>query len=339
MRRPVLTALALTALLAPMATADAASWAPSFGRVAGSDRYGTAAATAPLPNYDGVVFVASGMDYPDALAAGPAAAAMRGPVLLVPRTGTIPSVVVRKLEELDPDVIVIMGGTGAIDSGVERQLKKYAPLVDRVVGANRFDTAAQAADFTVEVDDTGAPTYPYTAVIASGSTFADALAGAAGAARQGAPLLLTAPTRLPAETAAVLEEFQPRYVKLLGGPAVISTDVEAHVRALLPDAEVKRLAGSDRYATAVQVARGLVWNGEPGNATAVVLVNGSNFPDALAAAPLAAQSAAPVLLTKRGCAPTATVAEVQLQQPDNVIGVGGTGVLSDAALHLKACAS
>jgi hypothetical protein len=30
---------------------------------------------------------------------------------------------------------------------------------------------------------------------------------------------------------------------------------------------------------------------------------------------------------------------VQLQQPDNVIGVGGTGVLSDAALHLKACAS
>ena len=339
MRRPTLTALALVALLAPAAVADAATWSPGYSRFAGADRYATAVEASKLPNYDGVVFVASGTNFPDALAAGPAAAATHGPVLLVPRTGTLPTVVSRRLKELAPDVIVVMGGTGAIDSGVERQLRAYAPLVDRVDGANRYDTAAQAADFTVEVNDAGEPTYPFTVALASGNTFADALAGGAGAAWQKGPLLLTSPTKLPTETASVLTEFQPRYLKILGGTAAVSAEVEQQVRALLPNTEVKRLAGKDRYTTAVAVSREMVLNGTPGNAVGIVMVNGSNFPDALAAAPLAAQHGAPILLSKRECAPTATVAEVQLQRPDTLWAVGGTGVLSDAALHLKACAS
>jgi len=73
--------LVLVDAVAPSAGADIGP------RVAGADRYGTAAAiskssfAAGLP----VAFVVTGGAFPDALAAGPSAAHLKGPVLLTAR--------------------------------------------------------------------------------------------------------------------------------------------------------------------------------------------------------------------------------------------------------------
>lgn len=59
--------------------------APDAVRVAGENRYDTAVALSQrsFPNGAPIVFVASGLDFADALTAAPAAAAAGGPLLLV----------------------------------------------------------------------------------------------------------------------------------------------------------------------------------------------------------------------------------------------------------------
>jgi hypothetical protein len=87
---------------------------PGVRRLSGADRYATAAAivadsfpTGPVP----VVFIATGETYADALAGGPAADALGGPVLPVAEAG-IPAPILAELDRLDPASIVILGGAG-----------------------------------------------------------------------------------------------------------------------------------------------------------------------------------------------------------------------------------
>ncbi|WP_232500085.1 cell wall-binding repeat-containing protein, partial [Agromyces humatus] len=72
----------------------------------------------------GKVFIASGANFPDALAGAAVAGSADAPVLLVPGT-TIPTAVKAELERLDGKQIVVLGGTGAVSAGIARQLSEY----------------------------------------------------------------------------------------------------------------------------------------------------------------------------------------------------------------------
>ncbi len=93
-------------------------------RLGGADRYATAVevskATFPSGNVP-VVYIATGLNFPDALAGAPAAALAGGPLLLV-APDAIPSVVATELGRLKPERIVILGSTGVVSSGVAAAL-------------------------------------------------------------------------------------------------------------------------------------------------------------------------------------------------------------------------
>jgi hypothetical protein len=105
------------------------------GIVLVSQRAGAASSTP-------VVYVATGENFPDALGAGPAAAMVKGPILLV-QSDAIPSATAAELVRLSPGKIVIVGGTAVVSASVEAALGAYASTVERVAGANRYETAAQ----------------------------------------------------------------------------------------------------------------------------------------------------------------------------------------------------
>jgi len=86
---------------------------------------------------------------------------------------------------------------------------------------------------------------------------------------------------------------------------------------------VTRLAGSDRFGTAVAVSKAEF---PTGGAGAVVLARGDDYPDALVGAPLAAAKNAPLLLTAGASLPAATLAEIQrvLAPGGPVYVLGGT---------------
>lgn len=164
-------------------------------RLAGADRYATAAAVASAwPGEVARVFVATGTDFPDALAAVPAAAG-DGPVLLA-RPQQAPAVTRRAVEALAPDEIVLLGGRAALSDGVEETLAGLAPT-RRLAGDDRYATAAAVA-----TDRTAFAAPPYV-FVTTGSAFADALVAGVAAVRMGSPLLLADPGRTHALRDAV----------------------------------------------------------------------------------------------------------------------------------------
>jgi putative cell wall-binding protein len=91
-------------------------------RLAGADRYATAAAVSAGSFLSADrVYVATGRNFPDALAAAAAAGAAHGSVLLV-EPDRIPAATSAELQRLQPSTIVIAGGSGVVSSGVEQQL-------------------------------------------------------------------------------------------------------------------------------------------------------------------------------------------------------------------------
>lgn len=89
-------------------------------RVAGSNRYGTAASVsgATFDERIDTVFIASGEDFPDALAATPAAGMLGSPLLLI-ESDHLPSRVAQELCRLQPRRIVLVGGAAALSESVE----------------------------------------------------------------------------------------------------------------------------------------------------------------------------------------------------------------------------
>ncbi|MDP2623706.1 MAG: cell wall-binding repeat-containing protein [Actinomycetota bacterium] len=104
-----------------------------------------------------VVYIATGENFPDALAAGPATGG-GGPILLVQKDA-IPGPTIDELVRLNPKMIVIVGGPAVVSAAVEAQLAGYTTgPVRRIAGSNRYATAAAISADTFPV--TGATSCP-----------------------------------------------------------------------------------------------------------------------------------------------------------------------------------
>ena len=293
---------------------------PDIHRLAGNDRYATAAAISTATFTPGVpyLFIATGQNFPDALAGGALAAQLGIPVLLV-RSGSIPAPTLAEIQRLAPFVIYVLGGPGAVSNAVVSQLSGLAPT-ERIFGANRYATAAAIAAAGFE------PGVP-NVFIATGLNFPDALAGVPATAAQGGPLLLVKPNAIPPETASALTTLDPQRIVILGGTGVVSPGVAAALGAHAAG-NVVRVAGATRYETAAAVGAMAF----PAAETAFV-ANGQNFPDALAGGPSAGAYLGPLLLTTATTAPGATTQKLQQLQPARIFVLGGGAAVSEAVVN------
>lgn len=94
-------------------------------RVAGDNRYGTAAALsgdyAPGVN---AVFVATGEVFADSMSGAPISVSIGGPIVLT-EPGTLPAETITELERLDPQRIIILGGTSSVSAQIQVDLAAY----------------------------------------------------------------------------------------------------------------------------------------------------------------------------------------------------------------------
>jgi putative cell wall-binding protein len=194
-------------------------------RIAGVDRYGTAAMVSAATFAPGVpvAYVASGRNWPDALAAVPHAARAGGPILLT-FPDSLPGITETELTRLKPGRIVVVGGPGAVSPAVATALDAYdtGGGVTRIGGADRYETAAamSAAHFS------GNAPYAY---VATGQNFPDALAAGPAAALRGAPTILVRAGSIPAAAATELERLNPTRIYVVGGPFIVGGGVAAQL--------------------------------------------------------------------------------------------------------------
>lgn len=189
-------------------------------RIGGANRYETARHVAgQYPTGVDVVYVATGTDYPDALAGAARAGYNNGPVLLV-QPGKVPEATRRAMQVLKPYRVVVLGGPNAVNGAVANELRDLtrAKNLQRVAGQDRYQTAAELAKYYPNGLD--------TVVIATGEVFPDALSGAARAGQQNGPVVLVKANSLSVATREVLTYLRPEQILLVGGKGVVSTKVE-----------------------------------------------------------------------------------------------------------------
>ncbi|GAA3692994.1 hypothetical protein GCM10022377_01860 [Zhihengliuella alba] len=196
--------------------------AKAVERIGGDNRYQTSAniARAVFPEGAEEAYLATGLDYPDALSAAPLAGALEVPVVLVRGTSTSPDAeTVALLDELGIVQASLVGGNGVISAGFQSGLKASGVATFRYAGKDRYHT-----NLLVNRELLG---YSGEVMLATGMNYPDALAGAASAGWHATPIYLSRPTCVPAASLADFldPDAEVELVTLLGGEGVLSKNV------------------------------------------------------------------------------------------------------------------
>lgn len=190
-------------------------------------------------------------------------------------------------------------------------------LVERLAGASRIDTAVEIS--RAAYDQAG------TVLLARADDPADALGGAALAGAVEGPVLLSPSDRLPEQVRSEIDRLGATTVLLLGGEAALGPAVEDALAGL----QVERVAGPNRFATAVAIARRL-----PTGRAYVVRGSATDpdaaWPDALAVGPEAASSRQPILPVERDNVPAEVRELLGEGGYDDLTIVGGPAAVSTA---------
>ncbi|MGD8148833.1 polysaccharide deacetylase family protein [Ornithinimicrobium sp. Y1694] len=318
---PAATAAAAfaTPTSAPSAPATTAISGPPTSRLAGSDRYATAVAISRHrfadPASARTVYLTRGDSFLHALLAGQLT---DGPVLLVrPNCADLPTTVRAEIDRLNPTTVIALGTT----SGVCDDILKTAAdgrHTERITGPTHADIARHLASRAF-------PRGADTAYLTRGKVSPDAVA--AGQLSDGPVLLTSADGQsIPPATQQAIDNLHPTTIIALGGTATIP---DATLRRAADGRQTARLGGDDRYATAARIAA----HAYPQRTARAYLArgDGSHYADAITSGML---TDGPVLLTQGACTKIrgSAAATLTARHPDRLIALGGTGALCDSLL-------
>jgi putative cell wall-binding protein len=189
-------------------------------RIAGANRYATSRAVLEV-GFDGFVpteiLLATGRNFPDALAASAAAGHIQGAVLLVDGSASTLDAPTSALLDSYGSAVSVIGGTGSVSNGIQQAVANLGLGGQRVSGADRSATSvAIALQFFGYADE---------AYLVNGSGFADALAASPIAGMRGAPVYLTGSSCLNNAVWNDLNLLGANFVTIVGGTGALSSTV------------------------------------------------------------------------------------------------------------------
>ena len=308
-------------------------------RLFGADRCETAAAIARTTFQTGsrTAIIATGRDFPDALAASALAGQERAPVLLT-QPDVLPAATGAELTRLNATNLLLLGGTNAVSANVEDALRTPGRTVTRIAGDTRYQTAVEVAR-RIGATNIGTVNGLRTAFLATGVQFADALAAGPGAFARALPVLLTEPDRLRPETEVAIRELGIQQLIIVGGPAAVSANTETAVRGGATVRNVLRFGGANRQETAALIGQFFLNQNADFPAfdgVEISLARGDDFADALVGAVHAGTIGAPIILaqgpTVLGTA-TANFLSANFATVTALVVYGGPAAISDAVVQ------
>ena len=163
------------------------------GRISGKTRYETSTQIAENLGEDRNILIASGENFPDALAAS-ALAIEKDMNIILTKKDSIPEATKKYIEKNKDKLIYFVGGDAAVKDSVKREIftlaeKDQATISDFVIaGKNRYETSKAVAE---AYGDSSA------AILANGQDYKDALLGSSLSAQERAPIfLISGPSQL-----------------------------------------------------------------------------------------------------------------------------------------------
>ncbi|MBQ6569581.1 MAG: DUF4955 domain-containing protein [Clostridia bacterium] len=200
----------------------------STERVAGQSRYETAIAIADKlyevnGHYSDKDFVACGTNYPDALAVSSVASIMGAPIIFSPTNGSVAACNADYIKRSGTSDVTILGGVFAVGEAAEDNYRALGVAnVNRIFGASRYATAFAIVDAFDSVFTS------QDVAFATGTSFPDALAGGAFAAKKGIPVILVANTNGPDGLLDYVSNKDYNFMYIFGGEGAVSEDTITH---------------------------------------------------------------------------------------------------------------
>lgn len=244
----------------------------SVTRISGSDRYDTSYKIQEFLTKDKFSYYAvfaSGEGFSDALSAGILAGEFEAPLILV-RKDSIPKVISDNYSRILFGRSYLVGGTNSVSKKVEGEIHKNISVTIRLAGKNRLDTALSIYGPILEKRKELVLGDAYSSY--NGYVYADALTAMNKSTMGPLPLLPYA-----GEGTSIVFGGYNSVPKL--------------------ENETTRIYGTDRYKTAVEIAKAFKSKLNK-DVDTIVLASGEDYPDALCAGPLASSKNAAILLTK-----------------------------------------
>lgn len=286
------------------------------GRLAGRERMETSTEISEHQFPDGadVLYLARQDLFADAVAGG---VLSDGPILLVPRCGTVAGFTREEVERVDPDQVIALGGPLAICDETLEEAAGDRPT-DRLAGFDRIGTS-------IEISKREFPDDARFVFLARADVFADAVTG--GVLTDG-PILLVNPCG-PADerVQAEIDRLDPDRVIALGGIHAICD--ETHDTAA-GERTQQRLFGATRIETAIEISRFEF----PETTRDVHISRADIFPDAVVGGVL---TGGPILLVPRCIEdeedfPDAVRREISRTSPERLIALGGVHAICEPVL-------
>ena len=277
--------------ITPGVYADTTTNKTEVERIGGADR--TETSLKVLEKLGGVkkTYLVNGYQFSDALSIAPVAAANNEGIVLATKGSVDASLSKQGINE-----VTLVGGENSISSSVEKSLASKFKT-KRIAGTDRYKTSEMIVESTGKKE----------VGVATGKDFPDALSSGAFLAKKNLPLLLVngkTQTSLP-------QGLKGLYT--FGGKSSVANDFG------------KRIAGTNRYETSEKIAE------EFGKSDVVVLASGTNFADALAAAPLAKKMNAPIVLVKKDS--LSENAKKLVKDANKVYVIGGENTISNKLVN------
>ena len=304
----------------------------TFSRLAGSNRYDTMSAIVAEGFANDScewVIVASGADFPDALAASSLAGALNAPVVLT-SPSSLSVQAFSEIKRVGASKVIVVGGPNAVSDNVVKQLNDMQSVssVKRVYGNNRYATALaiyeEGMNLGVE--------WSSTAIVASGEAFADALSISPYSYASGSPIFLAySTTGLDEATASAIAGSGFSRVVIVGGEKAVPAPVEANLSNW--GVLTKRVSGSNRYETSLSILKWAMDEEGVLGVSSIAFATGTNFPDALAGGALCGSRGSALLLLDPNDSSMIEWAEPGICQADHVYVFGGPNAVSTSVIE------
>ena len=172
----------------------------------------------------------------------------------------------------------------ASTSKVTTQISQSVSASHRLAGINRYSTAVAISQKGWSTSD--------TVILASGENYADALTSGPLAKKYNAPILLTSKSSINAETIAEMGRLQANNIIIIGSEGAVYKSVATQLNTA-GFSSITRIGGINRYETSTMVAAKL------DKPSAVVIVSGQDFPDALSVSSVASKLGYSIILSEK----------------------------------------
>ena len=161
--------------------------------------------------------------------------------------------------------------------------------VSELKGEDRYDTA-------VKISKEGWKDGSNTVVLTNGNSVVDGVCATPLASTKNAPILLVDKNSISSFTKEELKRLNPQNIIVIGGTNVVEDNVLNNINSILPNSDIKRIGGIDRYETSFKIAKEI---NNTIDITKIYVTSGYAEADSLSIASKAGEEKQPIILSEK----------------------------------------